>query len=58
MANTNKEPNLVRAYLDKRDEMRAPCWHVNHWTGRRIQCTGKGCPICKEKRRVDEIGLD
>ena len=52
MANVNKEPNLVRAYLDKREEMRKPVWHIfpnpePNMPARRI-CTGKDCRWCKE----------
>ena len=47
MANTDKEPNLVHAYLDKRDEMRQPCYHIDPETGEKTPCTGKDCPCCK-----------
>lgn len=54
MANTNKEPNLVRAYLDKRDEMRAPCYHIityGNRVGQRVRCTGPRCEWCNRKER-------
>ena len=52
MANTNKEPNLVRAYLDKRDETRQPVWHV--YPTRQL-CTGLGCKLCKEARELHRL---